>query len=95
MSTEMFYYQRNEVVRLGNVEGLFRVQATMGRASGNTYLKYYKLLGAVTGTQVLASDGSVWHKESTLKKAHAESFMTFPELMDVIKNDWINEEDIK
>lgn len=94
MNTE-FYYKRGETVRLGTTEGLYIVKATKSRADGNSFGHYYQLIGAVTSNPVITSEGNLWHPEKNLRKQYSESYMTFPELMDVLKNDWINEEDIK
>lgn len=93
MNTE-FWYKRGETVRLGATEGLYTITKTMSRADGKAFSHYYQLIGAVTSKPILTAEGNVWHLEKSLRKHHSESYMSFSELMESLKN-IVDEQDFK
>jgi len=90
-----FFYELDECVRLDNIDGLYVITARKGRTEHNKKQKYYQIEGAVTGKRLLTQDMSCWWEEKRLRKHLSESFMTFHELMDVLKNDVIQQDDFE
>ena len=93
MSNYIYDYQ--ETVRVDGIDGLYIVSSrkTKSLPSG-VVTRYYSLVGAVTG-KPLINTGGIWWPEKTLKKHYSESYMTFHELMDVLKNDVIQQDDFE
>lgn len=93
MSNYIYDYQ--ETVRVDGIDGLYIVSSrkTKSLPSG-VVTRYYSLVGAVTG-KPLINAGGVWWPSSSLKKNYSESYMTFHELMDVLKNDVIQQDDFE
>jgi hypothetical protein len=93
MSNYIYDYQ--ETVRVDGIDGLYIVSSrkTKSLPSG-VVTRYYSLVGAVTG-KPLINTGGTWWPSSSLKKNYSESYMTFHELMDVLKNDVIQQDDFE
>jgi len=90
-----FFYELDECVRLDNIDGLYVITARKGRTEHNKKEKYYQIKGTATGKRLLTQGMSCWWKEDKLKKSYSESYMTFHELMDVLKNDVIQQDDFE
>ena len=90
-----YIYDYHESVRVDGIDGLYIVSSrkTKSLPSG-VVTRYYSLVGAVTG-KPLINTGGIWWPEKTLKKHYSESYMTFHELMDVLKNDVIQQDDFE
>ena len=93
MSNYIYNYQ--ETVRVDGIDGLYIVSSSKTKSLPcGVVTRYYSLVGAVTG-KPLINTGGIWWPEKTLKKNYTESYMTFRELMDVLKNDVIQQDDFE
>lgn len=90
-----YIYDYQEIVRVDGIDGLYIVSSrkTKSLPSG-VVTRYYSLVGAVTG-KPLTNTGGIWWPEKTLKKNYSESYMTFHELMDTLKNGVIQPDDFE
>lgn len=93
MSNYIYDYQ--ETVRVDGIDGLYIVSSrkTKSLPSG-VVTRYYSLVGVVTGKPLINAGGIWWH-EKALKKHYSESYMTFHELMGVLKSDIIQPDDFE
>lgn len=90
-----FYYELDECVRVSINSGLYVVTARKSRTENGQTKKYYQLQGAVTGARLATLGLSYWHEEGSLKKSMSESYFTFPQLMESLKNDTIQRDDFR